>query len=434
MAPENTMASIRRAGGFNQLREAIALALETLRRNPMRSFLTTLGIVIGVSSIIAIGSVINGLNSNVINSIQDLGSNIIICYRFSWATLGRPSGALLQRKEMKPEWADGMALLPNVTTAAASLRIFNPQFGVGFSNVQRGKIRDSNAILQGNPPAIQEIFNMDLREGRFFNQADEEHRSQVCVIGSDTANILFPDPGDNPIGQPILVEGKVFTVVGVANHRKQAFGSGANPEDNQVIIPLSTMRKLHPENKDFVLFVKADDSKDIPVVIDEMEEYMRRVRRLAGNQPDDFEIFTTDVFIDLWRQISEGIFVLMFGVGSVALLVGGIGVMNIMLVSVTERTREIGVRKAIGAKRTNILLQFLFEAVALTAVGGAIGVTIGAAIGIAVRELVPGLPASITIAWVLLGIGAAAMVGISFGIYPAWKAARLDPVEALRYE
>jgi putative ABC transport system permease protein len=423
-----------KSGGFHEIREAIALAIDALRRNPMRSFLTILGIVIGVSSIIAIGSVINGLNSNVINSIQDLGSNIIICYRFSWATLGRPSGALLQRKELKAEWADGMARLPHVVAAAASLRIFNPQFGVGFSDVQRGKIRDSNAILQGNPPSVQQIFNIDLREGRWFNEADEEHRSSVCVIGYDTAKVLFPDPGDDPIGQQILVEGKVFTVVGVANHRKQAFGNGDNPEDNQVILPLSSMRKLHPENKDFVLFVKADDSKNIPTVIDEMEEYMRRVRRLAGNQPDDFEIFTTDVFIDLWRQISAGIFFLMFAVGSVALLVGGIGVMNIMLVSVTERTREIGVRKAIGAKRVNILWQFLFEAVTLTAIGGAIGVTIGSAIGIAVRELVPGLPATITFVWVLLGIGAAAMVGISFGIYPAWKAARLDPVDALRYE
>jgi putative ABC transport system permease protein len=428
------MISPRNAGGFNQLREAVALALETLRRNPMRSFLTILGIVIGVSSIIAIGSVINGLNSNVINSIQDLGSNIIICYRFSWATLGRPSGALLQRKEMKPEWADGMARLPHVAAAAASLRIFNPQFGVGFSNVQRGKIRDSNAILQGNPPQVQDIFNMDIGEGRFFNEADEEHHSNVCVIGYDTAKVLFPDSGDNPVGQQILVEGKVFIVVGVANHRKQAFGNGDNPEDNQVIVPLSTMRTLHPENKDFVLFVSADDSKNIPVVVDEMEEFMRRQRGLTGNQPNDFEIFTTDVFIDLWRQISDGIFVLMFAVGSVALLVGGIGVMNIMLVSVTERTREIGVRKAIGAKRTNILLQFLFEAVTLTAIGGVIGVTIGAAIAFAVRELVPGLPAATTLAWVVLGVGAAALVGISFGIYPAWKAARLDPVEALRYE
>jgi putative ABC transport system permease protein len=423
-----------KANSRHEMREAVGVAFDALRRNPMRSFLTILGIVIGVSSIIAIGSVINGLNSNVINSIQDLGSNMIICYRFSWATLGRPSGALLQRKELKAEWADGMARLPHVAAAAASLRIFNPQFGVGFSDVQRGKIRDSNAILQGNPPSVQEIFNIDLQQGRWFNEADEERRSNVCVIGYDTAKVLFPDPGESPIGQQILVEGKVFTVVGVANHRKQAFGNGDNPEDNQVILPLSTMRKLHPENKDFVIFVKADDSKNVPVVIDEMEEYMRRVRRLAGNQPDDFEIFTTDVFIDLWRQISAGIFFLMFAVGSVALLVGGIGVMNIMLVSVTERTREIGVRKAIGAKRTNILWQFLFEAVTLTAIGGAIGVTIGSAIGIAVRELVPGLPATITIAWVLLGIGAAAMVGISFGIYPAWKAARLDPVEALRYE
>jgi putative ABC transport system permease protein len=298
-----------------EIREAVALAFDALRRNPMRSFLTILGIVIGVSSIIAIGSVINGLNSNVIGSIEDLGSNIIIVYRFSWATLGRLPGSVLQRKEMKPEWADEMNTLPHVEAAAASLRIFNPQFGVGSSNVQRGKIRVSNAILQGNPPAIQQIFNIDLQEGRWFNQVDEDHHSPVCILGHDTAGSLFPNPGEDPIGQEILVEGKVLTVIGVAKHRRQAFGNGANPEDNQVIMPLSTMEKMHPEFHDFVLFVKADDAKYVPLVVDELDEFMRRKRRLAMGKADDFDIFTPDSFIDLWREISSGIFLLMFGVG-----------------------------------------------------------------------------------------------------------------------
>ncbi|MGH9865086.1 MAG: ABC transporter permease [Candidatus Acidiferrales bacterium] len=418
----------------SEIREAVALAFDALRRNPMRSFLTILGIVIGVSSIIAVGSVINGLNSNVIGSIEDIGSNIVIVYRFSWATLGRLPGSVLQRKEMKPEWAEGMARLAHVEAVAPSLRIFNPQFGAGFTNIQRGKIRVSNVIIQGNPPSVQQIFNIDLQAGRWFNQVDEDHRSPVCVLGYDTAASLFPNPGENPIGKQVLVEGKVFTVVGVASHRRQAFGSGANPEDNQVIMPLSTMEKVHPEYHDFVLFVKADDAKNVPAVVDELDEFMRRQRRLTPKEADDFDIFTPDAFIDLWKEISSGIFVLMFAVGSVALLVGGIGVMNIMLVSVTERTREIGVRKAIGAKRKNILWQFLFEAVALTGIGGAIGVAIGAALGLAVRLIFPSLPATITLLWVVLGIGAAATVGIGFGIYPAWKAARLDPVEALRYE
>jgi putative ABC transport system permease protein len=424
---------VRQHYAHGEWTESIALALDSLRRNPLRSFLTILGIVIGVSTVIAISAVVNGLNSNVIDEVESLGSNIVICYRFSWATLGRLSPEILQRKELKAEWADGLARLPHVLAAAPSARIFRPEFGAGASNVRRGDIRAKNVIMQGNTPEIAQIFDFGLERGRWFNETDMEHRSPVVVLGHDTADTLFPW-GEDPIGQEVLIEGDVFTVIGVFPIQKQAFGSGKNPEDNIAILPLSTMLKLHPEFKDYVLFIKATDAQYVPAVVDEVREYLRRMRRLPSNKPDDFAIFTYDAFIDLWKQISSGIFVVMFAVGSVALLVGGIGVMNIMLVSVTERTREIGVRKAIGARQRDILMQFLLEATTLAAIGGVIGIVLGSILGFAVRLVFPSLPASISVFWVLLAFTISAMIGIFFGGYPAWKAARLNPVEALRYE
>ncbi len=425
---------MREARGFGEFKEAVGLAFDALRRNPLRSFLTILGIVIGVSTVIAISAVVNGLNANVIGSVESLGSNIVIAYRFSWATFGRPSPEVLQRKELKWEWAEGIGQLPHVEASAASLRSFQPEFDTGTSFVRRGNFRAKNVILEGDSPAISQIFDVELERGRFFNETDNEHHSAVTVLGHDTALTLFPEPHEDPVGQEVLLEGKVFTVIGVAAPQKQAFGNGKNPEDNQALMPLRTMQSLHPELKDYVLFAKASDAKYVPVVVDELREYLRRMRRLSSDKQDDFAIFTPDAFIDLWKQISGGLFVVMFAVGSVALLVGGIGVMNIMLVSVTERTREIGVRKAIGAKRSNILMQFLLEATTLAAVGGAIGVILGAAFALAVRLIFPSLPASITVSLVILGVSIAGAVGIFFGVYPAWKAAQMNPVEALRYE
>jgi putative ABC transport system permease protein len=288
-------------------------------------------------------------------------------------------------------------------------------------------------ILQGDVAAIAEISDFELALGRFLNDTDEEHRSNVVVLGSDTANTLFPNH-ENPIGQDVLVEGQVFTVIGVLEKQKQALGNGQNPNDNIAIVPLGTMRRLHPEFKDYMLFAKADTTDDLPIVVDEVREYLRRMRKLPSDKDDDFAVMTTDTFLDLWKQISSGIFIVMMAVGSVALLVGGIGVMNIMLVSVTERTREIGLRKDIGARRANILTQFLLESVTLAGFGGAIGVLFGSAIVLVVRLAFPSFPAAVSFMLVGLGVSVAGMIGIFFGVYPAWKAARLNPVEALRYE
>jgi putative ABC transport system permease protein len=416
-----------------EFKESILLALDVLRRNPLRSFLTVLGIVIGVMTIITIGAVINGLNSNVMGNIDSLGSSTIIVSKFSWATLGRLSQEVLQRKDLKPEWVDGLLQLPHIVAAAPVAQIENYAIGAGASEVRRGNLRAKNVILEGDGPQIAQISSLTLDRGRFFNETDEEHRSPVTVLGHITANTLFPS-GEDPVGQEVLLEGQSFTVIGVLQEEKQALGTGENPEDNKAIVPFAVIQKLHPEFKNVVFLAKADSTQDMPYAIDEVRGYMRRMRKLSSEKEDDFALLTTDTFLDLWNQISSGIFIVMLAVGSVALLVGGIGVMNIMLVSVTERTREIGVRKAIGARRANILTQFLLEAVTLAALGGVIGVLLGGSIVLLIRLAFSSFPASVSFSLVALGVLVAGSIGVFFGVYPAWKAARLNPVEALRYE
>jgi putative ABC transport system permease protein len=413
--------------------EEVLLALDTLRKNPLRSSLTILGIVIGITTVIAVTAMINGLNDNVLAGVRELGSDTIICYRFPWASLSRPPSEWFTRKELQPEWAEDMEKLAHVSAASPSMRIFMPQFGSGTADLRRGGYRAKNVILQGNSPSINRIFDMKIENGRAFDETDTEHRSPVVMLGYDTTRILFPESPAESIGKEVTLNGQLFTVIGTMEKRKQGISGGANPEDNIAVMPVTTLRKLYPNQKDYVLFAKAADPEHVSEAVEDIRELLRRKRRLTNNKPDDFAIFTSDYFLDLWNKISGLIFLLMFAVASVGLIVGGIGVMNIMLVSVTERTREIGVRKAIGAKRSNILAQFLIEAVTLSAVGGVIGVLFGSGLTLLLRYGVS-FPAALSVFWIITALVMCAMIGIVFGVYPAWKAARLDPVEALRYE
>ena len=422
-----------RKPGALKFREEVLLALDTLRKNPLRSALTILGIVIGITTVITVSAMINGLNDNVLAGIRDLGSDTIICYRFPWASLSRPPSEWLNRKELQPEWAEDIEKLPHVSAASPSMRIFMPQFGAGTADVRRGQFRAKNVILQGNSPSINRIFDMKLQFGRAFDENDTEHRSPVVMLGYDTTRTLFPGSPADAVGQEVTLNGQLFTVIGTMEKRRQGISGGSNPEDNIAVMPVTTLRKLYPNQKDYVLFVKASDPKMVAEAVEETRDLLRRKRRLTSDKPDDFAFFTTDYFLDLWNRISGLIFILMFAVASVGLMVGGIGVMNIMLVSVTERTREIGVRKAIGAKRSNILAQFLIEAVTLSAVGGIIGVILGSSLTLALRYGVS-MPATLSLFWIVTALVLCALIGIVFGVYPAWKAARLDPVEALRYE
>src|SRR3984893_16966191 len=413
--------------------EEILLALDTLRKNPLRSALTILGIVIGITTVITVSAMINGLNDNVLAGIRDLGSDTIICYRFPWASLSRPPSEWLNRKELQPEWAEDIERLTHVSEASPSMRIVMPQLGAGPADVRRGQCRAKNVILQGNSPSIYRIFDMKLQFGRPFDENDTEHRSPVVMLGYTTVRTLFPGGPSDGIGKEVTLNGQLFTVIGTMEKRRQGISGGSNPEDNIAVMPVTTLRKLYPNKKDYVIFAKASDPKFVSEAVEEMRELLRRKRRLTSDKPDDFALFTSDYFLDLWNKISGLIFLLMFAVASVGLIVGGIGVMNIMLVSVTERTREIGVRKAIGARRNSILLQFLIEAVTLSAIGGVIGVIFGSGLTLLLRYRLT-VPATLSLFWIIAALVMCALIGIVFGVYPAWKAARLDPVEALRYE
>ena len=313
------------------------------------------------------------------------------------------------------------------------MRIFMPQFGSGTADLRRGVYRAKNVILQGNSPSIGRIFDLKIEHGRMFNETDADHHMPVVLLGYDTARILFPESVADSIGKEVTINGQLFSVIGTCEKRKQGISGGSNPEDNIAMMPVTTLRKLYPNQKDYVIFAKASDPAQVGQAVEEMRDLLRRKRRLSNDKPDDFALFTSDYFLDLWNKISGLIFILMFAVASVGLIVGGIGVMNIMLVSVTERTREIGVRKAIGAKRGNILSQFLIEAVTLSAVGGVIGVLFGSGLSLLMRYGLR-MPAVLSLFWIATALIMCALIGIVFGVYPAWKAARLDPVEALRYE
>ncbi len=403
--------------------EVIRLALSTVRENKVRSFLTVLGVIIGTGSIIGVGSILAGIDGAVTGTISSLGTNAILIQK------NDPFGGRRRGDDpRKPlTWEQGQAIVER----SPAVEHLSPFIGASGGGVMRARYKGNDTFqLQffGTDEEYANTGQVDIREGRFFTSAENEHRLPVCVLGEDIYKALFG--AEDPIGKDILVAGHRLRVVGILNPPATSIPGQSN---NQVIVPYFTMRKMFPASREHQFLAMAKQGQ-IPLAIDEIRVALRQARHDDFSDPDSFSVSTSDQLIEQFRSLTSMVAVVMVVLSSIGLLVGGIGVMNIMLVSVTERTREIGIRKAIGARKADIIMQFLTEAVVLTGLGGILGMLIGWGVSIAISYAVPSLPTLVP-AWAVgLGMFVSVGIGLFFGIWPASKAARLDPVDALRYE
>ncbi|HXI26267.1 MAG TPA: ABC transporter permease [Pyrinomonadaceae bacterium] len=414
-------------------RETLAMALDNVRSNKFRSFLTVLGIVIGVMASIVVASILTGMRQSIIAIIEEYGTNNI--YAFHLTTGPRTSTDRAERLRKPLTVADADAI-KQYASAVEDLAVTAPN--VGYS----GGPFDDNITYQGRnyrwgntegvTPNYANIVNVNLHQGRFITESDEEQRRNVMVIGVNAADALFPGKSDGIIGTEVRMGGYNFEIVGVLEKRKAGF-FGENEEDNAVLIPFRTAQKVAP-GRGWILFVIQARSGQLNEALTQAEDILRRRRTVKFGDPNNFDIKTADNFVKQFDSIFAMIGLVAIAISSLGLLVGGIGVMNIMLVSVTERTQEIGIRKALGARRRDITNQFLFEAMTLTFLGGMLGVVLAIGISKLVMLLIPSLPASIPTWAVVTGITVSVGVGLIFGVWPARKAARLDPIECLRYE
>jgi ABC-type antimicrobial peptide transport system permease subunit len=409
--------------------ENLKMALATLRANKLRSFLTVIGVMIGVITVMLISSIISGVDTAVKTELESYGTNSIFISKFNPGIhVGRLSREERMRKNLTYDDAIALTQLPAVELSVPFLDISNNFFGRKITVTGVGKT--SNAIvLNGTLPDFERAGTQVLKEGRFFSQFENDGNQEVCVIGSAIGEDFFPF--GSPVGQTIGIGGNQFRVAGVLEKREQFLLGGGNDDQNNVIyMPFNVARKLKPNSTDVYIMAVArkgmmDDAKD------QITDLLRVRRQVPFGEPDSFGLQTAELFLSSFRSILSGVAIAMVGVSSVGLMVGGIGVMNIMLVSVTERTREIGVRKAIGARRSDIMWQFLIEAATLTGFGGLVGLSIGWLLTFLLRLVLP----SYVPLWAPIGGFVASVgIGIIFGLWPAWKAARLDPIESLRYE
>jgi ABC-type antimicrobial peptide transport system permease subunit len=425
-SPFESLRAKLRAKVRQDFAENIKLAFDTLRAHKLRSFLTVLGVVIGVAVIIVVASLLVGFDSAVQEDISQFGADTAFVSKFqSGIRMGRLTKEERMRKPLTAE--DGFAIeeqCPAVKAVAISLW---PE-----EDANRLRYKDQEIVgldFRGTFPGFVNVYaNAAMKSGRFLNEADVHHKTDVVVVGESIAETLFPI--SDPLDKEVLVNGHAYRIIGVLEKPKGGFND--SDEDKRVIIPYDTMRKVYPSSKEHGIRVQAHEGQ-LDAAVDQVRELLRRRRNVPYSAPDNFGISTAEQIIEQFHSILAVTFIATTVLSSIGLLVGGVGVMNIMLVSVTERTREIGVRKAIGARRRDITTQFLFEAMALTTVGGILGILFGGGVAQVVRA-VSSMKTAVPLWAVAAGIIVAASVGLIFGVWPAMKAARLDPVEALRYE
>ncbi len=409
------------------LKEIVHMALDSLKTNKLRSFLTLLGIMIGVMTVIGMVSIIQGLNRSFLSELESAGTNLIVVQKYNPGPEFLLTPEERQRKDLTFEDAQAIeeeCSLVKAVVVSLVADIFEP-ITIKYQNK---KTQDS--LVVGMNEKYPEIISLYLPEqGRFLTQSDITHKRKVCVLGAEVAEVLFPQT--NALEKRIDIGTEKFTVVGILKKRGTRFGLS---QDNFVGIPVTALMKHFPYDLSSLQIIATPNKEGfIQETTDQIINVLRARRRLPVGKPNDFVIYSQDTMIQIYNQLTGAAYLVMIIISSIGLLVGGIGVMNIMLVSVKERTHEIGIRKAIGARPGDILKQFLIEAVFLTTTGGMIGILLGFATAFLVKTVTP-LPASVTLWSVFLGFFVSVSVGIFFGIFPAHKAARLDPIMSLRYE
>jgi putative ABC transport system permease protein len=404
----------------------VGLALSTLRANPLRSLLTVLGIVIGAATVVAMMALTEGLKHQVGTSLSVLGAGSFQVQR--WPALGGPSTDWMKYRRRKKLTAEqGLALRELCPSVA---RVALVQFSSAKEAVAtRERTTKPTVEIIGSTPEYEQVNGLTVGQGRFFSQADLELDRNVAVIGADVADVLFP--GQGPLGQKLRLRSSTFTVIGVVDRMGSILG--LESRDSFVAVPLASFARVFGREHDMAIAVQAADPKEMAKAQDEVVAVLRRLRGVQQGQEDDFDIFSNESLTGTFENLSSVIAAATFGLCALALLVGGIGIMNIMLVSVVERTREIGVRMALGARRRRLLTQFVLEAVTLSLLGGLLGVLAGAGIAVFAREAYR-VPAIVPGWAVALALASACSSGLVFGIYPAMRASRLDPVEAMRAE
>ncbi len=410
----------------DSLATGVKLAFEAIRSYKLRAFLTTLGVIIGTSTIIGVGSILAGFDAAIVNVLNSLGGDTLIVFKFKVGP--RVGGLSADERTRKPL---SLAHARAIAERCPSVEHVSPYLFASWNMIHRARYKGVD-YYQLDIGGTEEGYSLggqaDMKAGRFFTETENQHRMPVAVIGEDVYKGLFSTV--DAIGKTVELDGHHFEIIGVMN---RPAASPPGESDSRFLIPYFSMRKAFPNAQEHMLIVSAKKGL-FPQAADEVRNVLRIERRVPHDKPDDFAISTAEQMVEDFRKITSVTALVMVVLSSIGLLVGGIGVMNIMLVSVTERTREIGIRKAVGARRSDIVLQFLTEAVVLTGMGGLLGMALGWMISQAARFVFPALPTAVPVWAVVLGVVVSAGIGLFFGIWPASKAARLDPVEALRYE